>query len=152
MFLSVTVQREMETAFLACHRTEVYSCWSTASGARVNNYGARIDLILLAEPHSFRQSHLAQSYSSHPPHLAELHGFNQQQRSSQSGSSGTGANISSAASLLQQCTGSDVWMDAQGSDHAPVWADFDLIKPLPTPETAPLLSSRYNFTGKFAQT
>lgn len=31
-------------------REEVYSCWSTASGARVNNYGARIDLILLAEP------------------------------------------------------------------------------------------------------
>jgi len=31
-------------------RQEVYSCWSTASGARVNNYGARIDLILLAEP------------------------------------------------------------------------------------------------------
>ena len=31
------------------HREEVYSCWSTASGARVNNYGARIDLILLAE-------------------------------------------------------------------------------------------------------
>ena len=29
---------------------EVYSCGSTASGARVNNYGARIDLILLAEP------------------------------------------------------------------------------------------------------
>lgn len=31
-------------------RQEVYSCWSTASGARINNYGARIDLILLAEP------------------------------------------------------------------------------------------------------
>lgn len=35
----------------ACpRRRQAYSCWSTASGARVNNYGSRIDLILAAEP------------------------------------------------------------------------------------------------------
>lgn len=39
-------------------------------------------------------------------------------------------------------------MDAQGSDHAPAWADFELLQPLPVPEQAPLLSSRHLFTGK----
>lgn len=32
------------------HRREAYTCWSTASGARINNYGTRIDLILAAGP------------------------------------------------------------------------------------------------------
>ncbi len=32
------------------HRPEAYSCWSTASSARINNYGTRIDLILAAGP------------------------------------------------------------------------------------------------------
>eukprot|EP00891_Asterochloris_glomerata_P003607 jgi/Astpho2/3607/e_gw1.00058.42.1_t len=31
-------------------QSEAYSCWSTASSARVNNYGARIDFILLGPP------------------------------------------------------------------------------------------------------
>ena len=39
-------------------------------------------------------------------------------------------------------------MEAQGSDHAPAWADFELLQPLPTPEQAPLLSSRHLFTGE----
>ncbi|EIE20130.1 DNase I-like protein [Coccomyxa subellipsoidea C-169] len=29
---------------------DAYTCWSTASGARINNYGTRIDLILAAGP------------------------------------------------------------------------------------------------------
>ena len=52
-----------------------------------------------------------------------------------------------SSSLLEQCTNCDVWMDMQGSDHAPVWADWTLSTPLPTPEVAPPLSSRYMFTG-----
>jgi len=50
-------------------------------------------------------------------------------------------------SLLEQCTDCDVRMDMQGSDHAPVHADWDLLAPLPTPESAPPLSTRYMFTG-----
>ena len=30
-------------------RKEAYTCWSQASGARVNNWGTRIDLILAAD-------------------------------------------------------------------------------------------------------
>ncbi len=29
-------------------REAAYTCWSTASGARVNNWGTRIDLVLLS--------------------------------------------------------------------------------------------------------
>ena len=50
-------------------------------------------------------------------------------------------------SLLEQCTDCDVRMNMQGSDHAPVHADWDLLAPLPAPESAPPLSTRYMFTG-----
>ena len=43
-------------------------------------------------------------------------------------------------------------MDMQGSDHAPVWADWNLAGPLPTPEAAPPLSTRYMFTGMHTYT
>jgi hypothetical protein len=38
--------------FRACHplQREAYTCWSTATGARVNNYGTRIDLVLAGQP------------------------------------------------------------------------------------------------------
>ena len=32
----------------AC-RSEAFTCWNVASGARVNNYGSRIDLLLAAD-------------------------------------------------------------------------------------------------------
>ncbi|DBB00825.1 hypothetical protein WJX77_012431 [Trebouxia sp. C0004] len=126
-------------------RQEVYSCWSTASGARVNNYGARIDLILLAEPAIAGQADVAQ-YVDKPdvssntafPVLASTQ--QQQSRGVEAGEPGK--------SLLEQCTDCDVQMDVQGSDHAPVHADWDLLAPLPIPETAPPLSTRYMFTGK----
>ena len=43
-------------------------------------------------------------------------------------------------------------MEMQGSDHAPVWADWSLAAPLPTPEAAPPLSTRYLFTGVHTHT
>ena len=60
----------------------------------------------------------------------------------------TSAERAANSSLLDQCTGSGIWMEMQGSDHAPCWADWNLIQPLPTPEIAPALSTRYMFTGK----
>lgn len=54
-------------------------------------------------------------------------------------------------SLLGQCTDCDIWMDMQGSDHAPVFADWDLATPLPMPEIAPPLSTRYMFTGMLSR-
>lgn len=57
------------------------------------------------------------------------------------------SHVKQASSLLQQCTASDVWMDAQGSDHAPAWADFDFLDPLPIADPAPALSTKHLFTG-----
>ena len=88
------------------HRREAYTCWSTASGARINNYGTRIDLILTAGP---------------------------------CGDASRGFHAA--------VTGSDIWMDAHGSDHAPVYADLASGLPVACPEVPPQLSSRYLYTG-----
>ncbi|KAK9901314.1 hypothetical protein WJX75_005948 [Coccomyxa subellipsoidea] len=89
-------------------RREAYTCWSTASGARINNYGTRIDLILAAGPDGAAAS-------------ADFHGL---------------------------FTAADVWMDAQGSDHAPAWAELAPHARVLVGEVPPPLSSRYLFTGK----
>ena len=88
-------------------RREAYSCWSTASSARVNNYGTRIDLILAAGPcgDAGREFH---------------------------------------ASIV----GSDIWMDAYGSDHAPAYADLAPSALAASGSVPPPLSSRYLYTGE----
>ena len=89
------------------HRREAYTCWSTASGARINNYGTRIDLILAAGP------------------------------------CGDASRTFHAA-----ITGSDIWMDAHGSDHAPAYADLARGLPIACGQVPPPLSSRYLYTGE----
>ena len=93
-------------ADMLLHRQEAYTCWSTASSARINNYGTRIDLILAAGPcgDAGREFH---------------------------------------ASVV----GGDIWMDAQGSDHAPAYADLAPSLPLAVGSVPPPLSSRYLYTG-----
>lgn len=88
-------------------RREAYTCWSTASGARINNYGTRIDLILAAGPDGAAAS-------------ADFHGL---------------------------FTAADVWMDAQGSDHAPAWTELAPHARILVGDIPPPLSSRYLFTG-----
>lgn len=126
-------------------RQEVYSCWSTASGARVNNYGARIDLILLAEPAIAGQPDAAHHVEK--PDVSSNIAFPVLASTQQQQSRGVEAGVP-GRSLLEQCTDCDVRMNMQGSDHAPVHADWDLLAPLPAPESAPPLSTRYMFTGK----
>ncbi|KAL0047212.1 hypothetical protein WJX82_009612 [Trebouxia sp. C0006] len=126
-------------------RQEVYSCWSTASGARVNNYGARIDLILLAEPAIAGQADAAHDVDK--PDVSSNIAFPVLASTQQQQSRGVEAGVP-GKSLLEQCTDCEVRMNMQGSDHAPVHADWDLLAPLPTPETAPPLSTRYMFTGR----
>jgi hypothetical protein len=92
-------------------RREAYTCWSTASGARVNNYGTRIDLILAAGPAT------------------------------------PGAAGGNAADFHALFTGADIWADAQGSDHAPVWAELAPRARVPSADVPPPLASRYHFSG-----
>ncbi|BDA45375.1 probable DNA-(apurinic or apyrimidinic site) lyase 2 [Coccomyxa sp. Obi] len=89
-------------------RREAYTCWSTASGARINNYGTRIDLILAAGPDGAAAG-------------ADFHGL---------------------------FTAADLWMDAQGSDHAPAWAELAPHACLAVADIPPPLCTRYQFTGK----
>lgn len=49
-------------------RREAYTCWSTATGARVNNYGSRIDHILAAQGHP---QHLQHQHRQQPLQLSD---------------------------------------------------------------------------------
>ena len=156
-------------------RRLAYSCWSTASGARVNNYGSRIDLILAAEADPAPAAPSGVSHSSRAPAgqeagaasgVAEGRGAGAapvlaSSKGSHPGAApvppGTGAEACARGAGGQGCgsglgfhgwfTGADVWADAQGSDHAPVWADVALPAPLPRPPAPPPLSTRFMFTG-----
>ena len=169
-------------------RRLAYSCWSTASGARVNNYGSRIDLILAADAESAPAGPSGASHSSraaaglqagaasgaaegrgagtaHVPAFARgTHPGAVPVLPNTGAGAGHAAQGSGAAHSRceggaggQACdpglgfhgwfTGADVWADAQGSDHAPVWADVALPEPLPRPPAPPPLSTRFMFTG-----
>lgn len=169
-------------------RRLAYSCWSTASGARVNNYGSRIDLILAANADSAPTGPCGASHSSRAPAgqeagaasvVAEGRGAGAapvpaSSKGSHPGAvpmlpdTGDGAGYAAQGSGAEhsRCergavgegselgsgfhgwfTGADVWADAQGSDHAPVWADVMLPEPLPRPPALPPLSTRFMFTG-----
>jgi hypothetical protein len=231
-------------------RQQAYSCWSTASGARVNNYGSRIDLIMAADAPAAapalptaaapctdgRSAHAvglpggrcgaggaperaaagqagreARGGSADAPRspreacglagaglmpgqtdapavrqAADAAASGRGERAepllrqtdglagggaADAGSCGDGActHAGSAAALGGRdgrqagamdeprgrsaggfagwFVGADVWADALGSDHAPVWADLELPAPLPRPPAPPGLSTRFMFTG-----
>lgn len=44
-------------------------------------------------------------------------------------------------------TAADLWMDAQGSDHAPAWAELAPHACLAVADIPPPLCTRYQFTG-----
>ena len=169
-------------------RRLAYSCWSTASGARVNNYGSRIDLILAADADSAQAGPCGVLYGSpaaagrgagaasgpaeerrggaaYVPvpsrgsqtgcalvtpgtcseewSTAQGNGAAQTRSELAAGGEGPGSG-----SGFHGCfTGADVWAEAQGSDHAPVWADLVLPQLLPRAPALPLLSTRFMFTG-----
>ncbi len=231
-------------------RQQAYSCWSTASGARVNNYGSRIDLILAADAPAAAPTHpvaaapCADGRSAHAvglpggrcgaggaperaaagqarreagggsadaprsprgarglagaglmpgqtdapaagraadavapgcgehsePPLRQTDGL-AGGRAADTGRCGDGASATagpaadlgggdgrlggaadeprgrSAGGFADWFVGADVWADALGSDHAPVWADLELPAPLPRPPAPPGLSTRFMFTG-----
>lgn len=43
-------------------REGAYTCWNVASGARANNYGTRIDLILMAAPNGHEGTGLVRQH------------------------------------------------------------------------------------------
>ncbi|KAK9867360.1 hypothetical protein WJX84_005602 [Apatococcus fuscideae] len=130
------------------HRTEAFTCWSTASGARVNNYGSRIDLILVAEPCQPSTVKAEQSSEADARELYPASPDNSQGTAGVAPSTGIKPEAETSAFDRARCyfTGADVWPHVQGSDHAPAVADF--AGPLPQPGQPPALASCYTFTGK----
>jgi hypothetical protein len=249
---------QAHSAYLIPHfwagRQQAYSCWSTASGARVNNYGSRIDLILAADAPAAAPAPptaaapCADGRSAHAVGLPGGHcgvaGASERAAAGQAGREAEGGSADAPRSLREasglagaglmpgqtdapaagraadaaasgrgeraeplpcqidgltgggaadagRCgdgafahagpaaaavgvngrwagaadeprgrsaggsggfagwfVGADVWADALGSDHAPVWADLELPAPLPRPPAPPSLSTRFMFTGE----
>ncbi|KAK9830809.1 hypothetical protein WJX74_008240 [Apatococcus lobatus] len=129
-------------------RTEAYTCWSTASGARVNNYGSRIDLILVAEPCQPPQT-LPPDPAQQDESEAAAGPLVQPGNAHASQMEGSTVNTRDRAqSQRPACyfTAADIWPHVHGSDHAPAVVDF--MGPLPQPAQPPPLASCYTFTGK----
>jgi exonuclease III len=88
-----------------------YSCWNTASGARNNNWGTRIDLILVANP-----------MTSTPCNLVKV----LCRREGDDGClGGTSTCLSQQWKWQDIMREADIQHDLLGSDHAPVWLEFD---------------------------
>lgn len=217
---------EARPCLFGVSRRQAYSCWSTASGARVNNYGSRIDLILAADAalprpgvpaapraadgavrhalaETFDAGAVADPATCWPPATArassalvnapaehdaaggasfargeagcadgmrdDVDGYprmNSHASGLAEGGAAGGASCGGSAGASTSgrerdgaghenpfagfpgwFVGADVWADALGSDHAPVWADLALPSPLPRPPAPPPLSTRFMFTG-----
>lgn len=114
----------MVDCFRAFHptRRNAFTVWSTATGARANNYGSRIDLCLAAglpigEPHAHVD--------------ASLQG------------------AASTAQLKAWVGASDIEPQVQGSDHCPVWVDICFSGgPIPCATVAPPCAMRFYYQGK----
>lgn len=120
--------RTFVDAFRAFHpaRPQAYTCWSTATAARVNNHGARIDLTLAAGI----------------PVLEAGAAWGTGAR----GVETPAAAAPSAAPPLGLC-GADIAPHVLGSDHCPVWVE--LAGPgAVCAETAPPGAARHAFPDK----
>lgn len=97
--------RPFVDAFRAFHpaRPQAYTCWSTATAARVNNHGARIDLTLA--------SGIAVAGAGVLPGAR-----------GQGGEPASSASLGSTSSLC--ICGADISPHLLGSDHCPVWVEL----------------------------
>lgn len=107
-------------------RAAAYTCWNTASGARNNNWGTRIDLVLVADPHHER-SPFSGAAAGAPNSTAAQPVTGTPQ--SQPPDRGTSWRWRDAA------VAGDIMAEFRGSDHAPAWLEVDLARmpPLATP-------------------
>ena len=130
-------------------RRDAFTVWSTATGARVNNYGSRIDLTLAAG----KDVHVGTTpVSPPPPQVENLHDVldkneeQQQQQQEEEGSrrrsnnevarsvfyrrevgdtttTTTTSTTTTKKKVMFWVSGADIEPTVQGSDHCPVWLD-----------------------------
>lgn len=103
--------------FRAFHpsRADAFTCWPTATGARANNWGTRIDLILAAGG-----DRLWRGGSGSEDGGSDGSGCS----SDGGGGGGGGGPCGGPPPFLMWLHWSDIWPHVQGSDHAPVFADL----------------------------
>eukprot|EP00878_Enallax_costatus_P014948 GHUV01015650.1.p1 GENE.GHUV01015650.1~~GHUV01015650.1.p1 ORF type:complete len:446 (+),score=188.63 GHUV01015650.1:1279-2616(+) len=150
-------------------RTQAYTCWSTATGARINNYGTRIDHILAAgqlakhaaapipaEVAATQPDGTGAAASSTIHSAAAASSIAGDAKTLQDPAAavteGCAAHVSSqsTAASLNIITGCDIDVDFEGSDHAPVWVDLAVtVQQLPAGNAKALPGSGSSmFTGK----
>jgi Endonuclease/Exonuclease/phosphatase family len=101
-------------------RRGAYTCWNTASGARNNNWGTRIDLILVADP----------CYTLDCDRSAPEHPLCSPAQADAEAARGAVADGYACAapckwSWHKATMAADISADVRGSDHAPAWLDVD---------------------------
>ncbi|KAL4435452.1 hypothetical protein ABPG77_006214 [Micractinium sp. CCAP 211/92] len=129
-------------------RTDVATCWSTLTSARVNDYGSRIDLILSAGLHVGQPPApgLATALPA-PPASSPDRGNGSSDAGGHSGAAGSGSSGAAACSVW--VAASEIWKQQQGSDHCPVYADLVCSSgAFPCSAKAPASAMRYAFAAK----
>jgi AP endonuclease-2 len=101
-------------------RRDAYTVWSTATGARANNYGTRIDLCLAA------------GLAVGPPGGGDS-----------SSEGGRGGRRDGAPWVCA----SDIQPEVQGSDHCPVYVDVRHRGPFPCAAAPPPQAQRFAYSG-----
>ena len=120
-------------------RAAAYTCWSTATGARNNNWGTRIDLVLVADPAS-PPPPLAHAAAARPPPMVSSAARTAPadtgpSQSAQNGAISMQASAGAAWRWRDAAVAADIMPEHRGSDHAPSWLQVDLARmaPLVTP-------------------
>ena len=139
--------------FRAFHpqRAHIYTCWNTATGARNNNWGTRIDLILTADPVCLQPGTSAPQLQLTSAHDVLEDG----------GTCAAAAHSAQSGDIWQwrwrdAAVAADINPEHLGSDHAPAWLEVNVerMAPIaaPTPRS-PLLreSSRALFAANGKQ-
>ncbi|PNH05545.1 DNA-(apurinic or apyrimidinic site) lyase 2 [Tetrabaena socialis] len=130
--------------FRAFHptRTSAYTCWNTSSGARVNNYGSRIDHILAAD-----------GAAAAAAEARALDGAAARDAAAEAAAGGSGP---APAVCPAWVVAADIMPELQGSDHAPAWVELELpeaeLTRSPPTGPPPPLSSRLLFDLTKGQT
>lgn len=127
-------------------RAQAYTCWSTATGARINNYGTRIDHILAAgqmakcvaaptpaevvglrtvDGNRGRAAEAAaQTATDHVQDLPLSAAVAVQSQPAPASAAGITDASNPPAASMNIISGCDIEVDFVGSDHAPVWVDL----------------------------
>eukprot|EP00879_Flechtneria_rotunda_P023622 GHRR01024993.1.p1 GENE.GHRR01024993.1~~GHRR01024993.1.p1 ORF type:complete len:629 (+),score=275.46 GHRR01024993.1:393-2279(+) len=133
-------------------RQNAFTCWNTATGARINNYGSRIDHILVAglRPDPNTGSRDGPSNNSSGGSLVKCP-EPAAPADTDPVPAVSGSNRSMQSQFLGLATGCDISPEMEGSDHAPVWVDLAIpLHLFPNGHAPPAGAGSLMFPGRQA--